>query len=211
MAQPFVGVHFPKAGGSSLSVQLSEHLADRVEYDYGHDPLGPAAFETAGRLPPGRTGVYGHFRPERYAQVPDVLRFTFLREPVDNLISIYFFWQTRPEQPNRPVLSRFLRERPSIEAFAAYEPMRRLLSETYFGGYDVSRFDFIGFHDSRAGDVEQLGRMLGLPLVPAVKVNVTVHGASEREALRSDPARLRALQDLLVDDIRFYERLRSRR
>jgi hypothetical protein len=38
---------------------------------------------------------------------------TFLRHPVDNLISIYFFWRALPE-PGHALHARFLRERPSI-------------------------------------------------------------------------------------------------
>ena len=44
-------------------------------------------------------------------------RFTFLREPVDNLISIYYFWLTYPFD-GYPAHRRFLDERPTIFEFA---------------------------------------------------------------------------------------------
>ena len=180
-----VSVHFPKSSGTSLSVQLKAAFKEKLILDYEHDPLGSKAGEIASELPPGTCAVHGHFRPHRYANVPDAFRATLLREPVQNLISIYYFWQTCPPHGNR-LHERFLIEQPSIIDFARYPGLQSLMSETYFGGYDMNRFDFIGFYDRRAEDFSKLSNLIGFALDPLVHENITANGVEERRLLLSE-------------------------
>jgi hypothetical protein len=203
--QRIVSVHFPKAGGSSLRAQLTMLLGDQVELDYGHDPLTSTGDQKA-MFPAGKRVVHGHFRPHRYDSA-DAFRMTFLRYPVANLMSIYFFWKTFPEHGN-PVHTQFLREQPDVFQFALYPALARLMSDTYFGGYDMARFDFIGFHESRAQDIHRLGLTLELPLRSEVHENPTLESL-ERRVLESGPAAIGRLRDLLAPDVAFYDRTRS--
>jgi hypothetical protein len=200
-----VYVHFPKAGGSSLQVQFMKFLGDKVVLDYDHHPHDPAGMETAD-FPDGKTLVMGHFRAQRYASA-NAFWMTFLRHPVDNLISIYFFWKVLPETPG--LHARFLREQPSILEFAMYPGFKALMSETYFGGFDMNRFDFIGFYENRDSDIPRLAKALNLPLEAAVHENRT-RESGERLEVESDLSVQRKLTDLLAEDIAFYERLRRR-
>jgi hypothetical protein len=200
-----VSIHFPKAAGSSLHVQLVKLLGEKVSLDYTHDPLTSAGSETA-TFPIGSTIVHGHFRAQRYAS-ENAYWMTFLRHPVDNLISIYFFWKSLSE-PGHALHGRFLRERPSILEFAMYPGITRLMSETYFGNFDMSRFDFIGFYESRDSDIPRLAKDLGLPLVAGLHENRT-NDTIERIALEADASIRRRLSDLLAADVAFYERLRG--
>lgn len=201
--QRVVSVHFPKAAGTSLHRQFTDLLGDAVLLDYGNDPLVVGRGATVG-FPCGKRLVHGHFHPQRYAHA-DAYRMTFLRHPVDNLISIYFFWRTYPESDN-PVHVRFLRERPSILEFAAYPGINRLMSETYFGGFDMGRFDFIGFYESRDTDIRRLAGELGLPLRADRHENRTAD-SDERRAIEADASIRRRLTDILAADVAFYERL----
>jgi len=198
-------VHFPKAGGASLLTQLRALLPDRLAMDYDHDPLIDSGRDIL-PFPEGKHIVHGHFRPQRYAS-PQALMTTFLREPVENLISIYFFWRNLADQGN-PVHGRFLREKPDIFAFARYSEFACLQSETYFGGFDMKRFDFIGFHERRGTDIPRLGETLGLPLLADVHENRT-SASDERLALENNPAAIGRLRHLLETDVRFYESIRA--
>ncbi len=200
-----VAVHFPKAGGSSLQSQLLGLLGDSLALDYGHDPLTSAGLETA-EFPVGKRGVYGHFSARRYAST-DGYWMTFLRDPVDNLISIYYYWKS-VTVPGHDLHGRFLREKPSILDFAKYAGVQRLMSETYFGGFDMGRFDFIGFHETRDRDIPRLAAALDLPLSAEVYVNKT-EPYTERHIVEDDTSLRRQLADLLADDVAFYERLRN--
>jgi hypothetical protein len=198
-----VSVHFPKAAGYSLRVQFMKLLGTKVAFDYDHDPLTPAGMETAD-FPEGKTLVMGHFRARRYAS-SDAFWMTFLRHPVDNLFSIYFFWKGLPV--SNGLHARFLREQPTILEFANYPAFKTLMSETYFGDFDMNRFDFIGFYETRKSDIPRLAKMLNLPLVASIHENRTSE-SDERLEAESDCALRRKLYDLLAEDVAFYERLR---
>jgi hypothetical protein len=120
---------------------------------------------------------------------------TFLRGPVENLISIYFFWRAYQE-PTNAVHAQFLRECPSILEFAKYPVFSKPMSETYFGGFDMRRFNFIGFHENRDIDISRLAVEIGLPLVPEVHENKTPESAKRRE-VETDPSVRKRLTDLL--------------
>lgn len=206
-----ISLHLPKAAGSSMRVSLERQFGERALFDYGRGPLGPDIDLIEPSLAPGIALVHGHFRPARYeAAAPDAFWFTFLRDPVDRLISMYFFWQTLPFQ-GQALHRRFLDEQPDIETFATYPLIQTFISETFFAGHDMSRFDFIGFHETRAQDMVRLNVLAGLELDPEVYDNRTRSGDSPRAQLLADSQRMARLRALLVDDIRFYDRQREAR
>lgn len=135
---------------------------------------------------------------------------TFLREPADLLLSFYFFWREMPFE-GQALHRKFLDERPDIETFAGWAPIRRLSSETFFGGYDMERFDFIGFHETRQEDMARVNLLANLQLDASRHDNRTANDHEERQAVREDKALMGRLRDLLAEDARFYERLRTQR
>ncbi len=201
--RPIISVHFPKAAGSSLKKQLQSHFGDLLVLDYDHDPFVPRGRELTA-FPNGKRIVHGHFRAQRYS-APNAYMMTFLREPVDNLISIYFFWRSHPS--THELHSRFLSEKPSILEFAEYPDFKHLMSDRYFGGFDMRRFDFIGFYDSLARDFVLLSEELGLALDHELHENRTP-GWEERGNLMGDQKTMSAIRDTLREDVRFYESLR---
>lgn len=205
---PIISLHLPKSGGTSVRVALAEQFGERAFFDYGRGPLGPHRDLREAALKPGIDLVHGHFRPARYDAVGDAFRFTFLRRPIDLLLSFYFFWRTMPHE-GLALHQRFLDEQPTIEAFAAWDPIRRLTSDTFFGGYDMARFDFIGFHETRHEDMARLNALANLRLDGGRHENATAGDSTERNELRSDARRMKVLEDLLIDDTRFYERMRQ--
>ena len=199
-----ISVHFPKAAGSSLKVQLSQIMGNRLLLDYDHDPLSAAGRE-CGTLPDDKLVVHGHFSPRRY-ETEKAFRMTFLRHPVSNLISIYAFWSIMPPFDNA-LHRQFLKERPSIVDFARYPAFRTLMSEAYFGDYDMNRFDFIGFYETRERDIPILARELGLPLSAAVMENPTPP-SEQRQRIEANASIIGTITDLLSPDVAFYESLR---
>ena len=201
-----ISIHFPKAAGTSLRKQLKSHFRSSFLY-YNNDPLTASGFETVDDLPKGVKAVHGHFRAARYDAVSNAFRFTFLRDPVENLISIYFYWLTlRPF--GHPWHDKFVSEKPSILDFGKYGPFRCLMSETYFGNYDMSRLDFIGFYETRARDLPRLGELIGVNLNVEYHTNRT-RNTEAQAALKLDESKKDALRTLLAEDVRFYEHQRS--
>jgi hypothetical protein len=206
MAVPrVVAVHFPKAGGTSLLQQFGAALRSQMAMDYSADPLAGPCPQRA--FPAGKSMVIGHFRADRY-DAADAFRMTFLRHPVSNLISTYFFLKTVPDR-GHPMHHRFLREEPTLIDFARDERMRFLMTRTYFGGFDMGRMDFIGFNETRAQDLGRLSGLLGIPLSAEVHANKTAFGEAFLAA-QNDRKLHADLADILAEDLGFYERMRTR-
>jgi hypothetical protein len=204
-----VYIHFPKAAGTSLICDLRAHFGDTLLADYTHLPPLDWSHDPA-YVPDGVRAVCGHFHADRYAGHACPLRFTFLREPVDNLISIYYFWRNFPPS-GYPPHERFLSDEPTIFEFATYPELRQLASDAYFGGVDLGALDFVGFYEQRAADMDRLSAMLDIPLRPEVYLNRTSTAFDdERNELKSDSHAMAWLREMLSEDVAFYERARER-
>lgn len=210
MTRVAIGVHFPKAGGTSLYTALARHYGQRLLLDNSEDP---ALADGARQLEPDSyvlrravlandiACVFGHFHPAKYADVPHGLRFTVLREPVENLISIFFYFRAMPATG---ALHRYVvQSGMDLERFARMPIMRWLSSRTYFGGVDMTTFDVIGRHENRAACNARICEALAMPRFDDVHENKTPLDP-ERAAL-SDADRS-ALREILADDVEFYER-----
>lgn len=207
-----LSVHTPKAGGTSVSRALSDAFGDEYFTDYSEDPadprsprnLDPEAFFSRNRqLPQGAACLHGHYHPGQF-NLESTFLFTLLRHPVDNIVSIYFFWKTLPPQ-GQPLHDYFLSQGLDIIALAKLPLLRYLYSQTYFGGFDMSRFDLIGRHDERELALHELARVTGRKIDASVYVNATQESV-ERAELIENSSITRALEHILEDDIRFYDR-----
>lgn len=196
-----------------MGAALKAAYGDRLVLDYADNPadptsarvLDPKGFERRKRdVPDGILAIHGHFHPAKYRITDDCVLFTHLREPVANIISIYYYWQQMPHQSD--ALHRYVvQNKLSLIEMAQLPLIRRLYSQTYFGDFDMGRFDIVGRHEARDSMLGLLDQRLSVGLDPTVFVNVTPH--DERRLQIEHDAQLRShLRDLLRDDIEFYER-----
>lgn len=212
-----ISVHFPKSGGVSLLQSFrsayGEHAVLNDDTDDPADPCGWFSMDPEGCISATRERafpehvevIHGHFHIAKYMHISGAARITFLRHPVDNLISIHYFWKTLPDSH---CLFRYARDNHlDVLGIARLPALRYLLSRTYFGGVDMNMFDFIGSKEKYAESLKALSDVLEKPLVEAV-ANVTSHPQyrEEVERIKSDSALLAKLRAYLSDDIRFYER-----
>jgi hypothetical protein len=155
-------------------------------------------------IPAGIRCIHGHFHPGKFDLTGDVVLFTLLRHPVDNILSIYFFWKTTKRQGDA-LHDDFCDNRLTIVETARLPLLRWLFSRTYFEDFDMSRFDVIGRHTDRENAIRRLSERIGAPLDIAVRENVTPESVEYEEA-RGDQALRIQLENILADDILFYER-----
>jgi hypothetical protein len=213
-----ISIHTPKAGGTTmLALWKQAYGEDRVLMDYENPPGNPSADfiidpiawaeQRPTNLPDRIHVVHGHFRPGKYDLLKDVFRLTMLRHPVDNLISIYCYWRKIPPQPNA-VHQYFLANKLDVLGLARLPIIQNLYSDTYFGGWDMGRLDFIGRHETRSADLQYLSKILGIDLDSSLYLNATEpEGANnEKEAIFANSALLKQLHELLAKDISFYEK-----
>ncbi len=207
-----LSVHYPKAAGTATADLLRRHFGESLLLDYADDPADPTSrrnldtqsfFDPALTLPADIRAVHGHFHPGKYRHVKDALWVTVLRHPVDTIISIYWFWSSY--ESDSPLHRYFRERRLSVEELARLPLLRRLMSETYFGGVDMSRFSLIGRHEARAESLAALASLLGVTLPPDEAKNQTPNQEGLLDML-SDGALRRRLVNLLAEDVAFYER-----
>ena len=212
-----LSVHVPKAGGTSTLALLRELFpGSKLLLDYDDNPGTPLALRQldparylARRVQPPRwvEAVHGHVHPAKYLDVPDARWFTILRRPPELMISIYWFWKS--ETFDDPLHRYFAEQRLGVEDLARLPIMRTLLSETYFGGIDMTRFDVIGAHEDRGTALRRLGELLDHPLPPDQRLRETP-GREQIDEMLADDALLRRLESILAEDVAFYERWAGR-
>ncbi len=155
--------------------------------------------------------VHGHMPIIKYDLLPTAFRIVMLREPIENLVSIYYYWKGlfASEFASHAVFEFVKNERLSLLEMAQIPSMRRLMSSTYFGGYDMGRFDVIGSYDERTTFIDAVSNLIGVPLSADIRDNITPP-SEERENVLADGKVIAKLRDLLQDDIRFFEKCTRR-
>lgn len=214
-ALPIISVHTPKVAGTTFQQQLRMAFGESaLLLDYGDDPADPCSRWS---LDPESTCiapitsiapysvVHGHFHPAKYNAINKAFRMTFLRHPVDNVLSIFRFWNVHPSGMWESSLFRYFKENKlSVQRLAMLPAIRFLYSRTYFGGFDMSRFDFIGDYQDYSNELQRLGSLLGVSFDPDLRLNVTPE--VQENDLHLTISDLHKLLDILADDINFYER-----
>lgn len=146
-----ISVHTPKAAGTSIRKILSDAFGDTFVADYRDDPadplserhLNPPRYFARNRvLAEGVNCIHGHFHPGQF-RLDDEFLFTILRHPIDNVISIYTFWKSDRSNPTG-LHAYFLANELDVLQLAQLPLIRHLYSYSYFGGFDMERFDAIG-------------------------------------------------------------------
>ena len=210
---PLISVHVAKAGGSSMLRMLKIAYGDSFLADYSDDPANPLGqrvldpdlyLRRKEYFPKNISCIHGHFHPGKYDIRDGTVLSTILRHPIDNIISIFFFWKTLDKQGNK-LHDYFIDNQLTIGEMARLPLLRRLYSKTYFEGFDMGRFDLIGRHDSREAALKRLSDLIGTSLDITIRENVT-EASEERREMESNLAFQRELEDILADDIKFYER-----
>jgi|CXWL01.1.fsa_nt_gi hypothetical protein len=202
-----VSAHIPKTGGTSFYLALAAHYGDDIIFDHDHIPGHPRHdLSEPPCLPDHVRAVHGHFCADRYADYRNAFLVTFLRDPVERFLSGYFYWITFPSHES-PVPDEFRSDPPPLLEFAAHYAAG-MHYEAYMGKMDLSRFDFVGFHDRRARDCRTLSKVLGFEIDGNMHENKTLENSRRSEA--ESNARLQAqLRDILWRDCKLYDAFRT--
>ncbi len=212
-----LGVHFPKAAGNSLLVALIARYGEALFVDYAEPPALPQAqrhldpdryMARRDEPPTGAACIFGHFHPAKYAHL-NAMRFTVLRDPVANIVSIYCYFRSTPPLPQGLLHQYVIGENLNVVEMARLPLLRRLMSDAYFGGVDMETFDFIGIHERRVETNAILCDLLELAPFDDVHVNATPP-SHEHDEIMASAKTLCELRDLLADDVRFYEQFAGR-
>ena len=86
--------------------------------------------------------VHGHFSIRKYDGI-SAPRVIILRDPVDRLISHYWFWKQIPPH-GHSLHDRFLAQQPTITEFARWPGLRHFYQRVMFRDVEKGVFDLFG-------------------------------------------------------------------
>ena len=104
--------------------------------------------------------IYGHFSPEKYRKAfPNALYITFFRDPIQQLVSLYYYWQRSPRHENmNPDRKTLLEKELTLIEFAELMSKPKNINE-YISLYRIDNFDFIGITEAYESSIELLSKM----------------------------------------------------
>lgn len=216
-ALELISLHIPKTAGTSFRNTLVQvygatsvirldiglvHQETRIEEQVYTEP----------HLPSGVRVVHGHFHyptlQARFPIAPEVPVITWLRDPVERVVSNYFYLARRlreelqEEARGLNILSKMQR---SLLEYAQQDQAQNRMSK-FLAGRPLESFHFVGLVAHYEEDLQALARRLAWPTVPVFHYNET--GAEKKPV---DPHILEMIREWNQEDIRLYERARTLR
>ena len=175
-----ISVHMPKAGGTTFLSLFESIYGDSLLRDYDDKILSKSTFfqrkNSLISMSKNRCKIsdyakfnciHGHFMPLKYRffDSRDAFFLTWLRHPVQRLMSHYHYWSREPLNEEAGMLRRrFVKERWSLRRFCLAEELRDIYSRILWG-FPLKRFDFVGITEFFQEDVafftkQMFGRVL---------------------------------------------------
>lgn len=212
VALQLISIHIPKTAGTSFRNTLRAVYGAKavIRLDIGliwQETMIDEAVYTEAEIPRGVAVVHGHFSyaalRDRFPVDTGIPVITWLRDPVERVISNYFYLAKRlAEELNEEarglnILSRMQR---SLTEYARCEAARNRMSK-FLSGISLEELRFAGLVEHYDEDLSRLAGIMGWTDVPAFNHNQTGRDTS----LVSDEeiAEIRALN---AEDVALYER-----
>ncbi|MDP5293841.1 hypothetical protein Q9290_16345 [Oceanimonas sp. CHS3-5] len=212
-----ISLHLPKTAGSSFRTTLEEVFGERLLCDYGdrsiskprlqrHKEVLASALDVAEQGLSNYDCVHGHFLPLKYLSLADSEPCTFItwmRHPVERLISHYHFWQqTYDPELAAPHHKKVIEEKWSLEQFCLSKQFRNIYSQ-YLWGFPLENFAFVGITEHYNDDLSYLSEYFLKQRLNKHRMNVTA-GSSARQGL--PPVIQLAVERFHAADMQLYER-----
>jgi hypothetical protein len=225
-AQRTVFLHIPKTGGWWVLSALQRSLPEGTLYAVPSERVGDVPLSL---LLARYATVVGHFSWRHLRPVmDDCFAFTFLRHPIERVLSLYYFYRRQAEAPNLDHwVARVQRSR-DIDAFVDELPRHTspwsnwqtfVLSGLRDGEHapaamleaasrNMDRLDLVGVQDDLGGGLRALGQLRGWNVeTPGERLNDTP-GRPGMQSLQ--PRTLEKLQALNELDAALFAQARQR-
>jgi len=194
-----ISVHIPRCGGTSFRQVLQTLYGVMLHCDYGEEEnrrfgwsLSPKSYTRC---------IHGHFCADKYDVLfPSSLRITWVRHPVQRVISQYYYCLRHPDESSftQEVNNRKL----SLIEFASIDKEQNIMTR-YFAGKKVSDFQFVGIVEFYEASLKLFHKITGLPFqwIPHFNKNTNRSNAS----YEISEAEMDEIMTLNSSDIALYQ------
>ncbi|XLQ20257.1 MAG: hypothetical protein ACKUBY_00565 [Candidatus Moraniibacteriota bacterium] len=171
-----ISLHLPKTAGSSFRKSLHDYFGNQLLIDHKDAPLQHSSLIRHGMTNIAYFNnyifsnkyqniqcIHGHFLPFKYLPIKfrkgeDVKFVTWMRNPVDRLISHYNYWQKSYNYNESFNLhKKVIEENWSLENFCFSNELRNVYSK-YLWKFPLEDFDFIGITEFYEEDVKYFSK-----------------------------------------------------
>ncbi len=212
-----ISLHIPKVAGNSFLRALERQYGAALHRDYSDMPKiqrylsGDISPIHASELhiteldhdPP--QCIHGHFLPAKYLTYranANVRFITWLREPVDRLVSHYnFFFRTYDPQTAGPLFKRIVEERWTLEKFCFSDEYRNVYSK-YLWNFPLENFDFIGISEYYDEDLRRFSENFLQRPLNSYRLNCATEGKTGQYML--DSGFRRQVESFHYKDVELY-------
>ncbi len=155
-----ISIHIPKTGGRSFNTILKQVYGDRKVFNISREVLKRLGQNLEQVLPENAVVLHGHLKFSDIASVYEqrpVPLLTWLRDPVERVISDYYFKMERIQSGARPEWIDYQNE--ALPEYMRRKGERNLMSR-YLYGASLKEIFFVGLLEHFREDLMDLGRML---------------------------------------------------
>ena len=197
-----ISVHIPKTGGTSFYKVLAANYGQQLSPSLRRVDVQAAQKQYGGIIESLGQEVkvlHGHFYVGELGLSSKVI--TFLRHPVDRVISNYHFFIAGLENPERNPANYTLNKHRKGESLLEYarRPENQNVMSKFLTGIDLEQLFFVGFLERFEDDVQTLGQLLDWSTVEVPKLNQGQQQPDVSEDIRAK------LTELNGEDMALYE------
>lgn len=199
-----ISLHIPKSGGSSFRDFLGDLYGEGLRTMYALEETAPRLIDKV-ELEPQTRCLHGHFQADAYDHLlPGAVKVTWLRDPVERVISGYYQFLRHPQTAEDSEFNReFFESGMSLMEFARHDNIRSSLF-WYLNAVPLEDFFLVGLTELYDDSMRLFCHLLGVP-EPAASRTINTNpdkAVSQRYPLA--PAQRSELEGIYAGEIELY-------
>ncbi|KOR35683.1 hypothetical protein AM228_16610 [Planktothricoides sp. SR001] len=203
-----ISVHVPKTAGVTFGHIILPQIysLEQIFYDYESLPVEVLQDKITSKT----KVIHGHFPAIKYQKAyPNAKIIVWLRNPINYLISAYYFWLTFPtDHPNSTDFHKYVvNNQISFEEFINCKQTQNRISIYYCQGINLENFQFVGIQEFFREDLRELQNLLNWPEVKVTPSNRNTYPDYEDlvKSILSDRRLIGRIVSLNSADMELYQ------
>jgi SAM-dependent methyltransferase len=202
-----LSMHIPKTAGTSFRKFLEQLYGSRLRLMYSEADTAPRLRDKV-RVDPSTLCLHGHFQADAlFPQLPGAALITWIRDPVQRVISSYFQMLRNPECAEESAFNKaFFQENWSIMEFARKDEIRRQVL-WYFNAVPLADFFFIGVSEWYEASMALFCHRMGIEPMTSVNDSLNTNPNRQQSTYPLSELQLREFKTLFVEEFSLYDQV----